>query len=151
MMRIPVSQADYDAQALHIQQLEQELKETVERLVAAKSEGDLRENAQYESAVRDKERITADITAARATLRAMYVVTASSTEKIRVLSKFEVFNENTQETMCLTLVATNGTPPDKVSVTSKFGKLVLGKRVGDVISYVDYAYRSQSFKIIAIL
>lgn len=150
MDKIPVSQADYDAQSLKVQQLERELLETQDRLASARSEGDLRENAQYESAVRDKERITNDILLAKELLGRMYVETTIVAGKIRILSRFKVLNENTQETMDLQLVATDGTPPDKVSVASKFGKLVLGKRVGDKVSYVDNAFRQQEFSILSI-
>lgn len=148
-----VTQAQYDAQVRLIQELEESLADAQKRKVTSRQEGDLRENSEYESACRDIEMLTNHLAEAHDALDKMQIdkdATINAT-KIGILTNFTMIDLNTNKEQEYTLVDINGAPPKDISANSKFGKLVKGKHVGDIIEYTDNAFRTQKFQIIAIL
>lgn len=148
-----VTQAQYDAQVRLIQELEESLADAQKRKVTSRQEGDLRENSEYESACRDIEMLTNHLAEAHDALDKMQIdkdATINAT-KIGILTNFTMIDLNTNKAQEYTLVDINGAPPKDISANSKFGKLVKGKHVGDIIEYTDNAFRTQKFQITAIL
>lgn len=148
-----VTQAQYDAQVRLIQELEESLADAQKRKVTSRQEGDLRENSEYESACRDIEMLTNHLPEAHDALDKMQIdkdATINAT-KIGILTNFTMIDLNTNKEQEYTLVDINGAPPKDISANSKFGKLVKGKHVGDIIEYTDNAFRTQKFQITAIL
>jgi transcription elongation GreA/GreB family factor len=148
-----VTQAQYDAQVRLIQELEESLADAQKRKVTSRQEGDLRENSEYESACRDIEMLTNHLAEAHDALDKMQIdkdATINAT-KIGILTNFTMIDLNTNKEQEYTLVDINGAPPKDISANSKFGKLVKGKHVGDIIEYTDNAFRTQKFQITAIL
>ena len=148
-----VTQAQYDAQVRLIQELEESLADAQKRKVTSRQEGDLRENSEYESACRDIEMLTNHMAEAHDALDKMQIdkdATINAT-KIGILTNFTMIDLNTNKEQEYTLVDINGAPPKDISANSKFGKLVKGKHVGDIIEYTDNAFRTQKFQITAIL
>ena len=148
-----VTQARYDAQVRLIQELEESLADAQKRKVTSRQEGDLRENSEYESACRDIEMLTNHLAEAHDALDKMQIdkdATINAT-KIGILTNFTMIDLNTNKEQEYTLVDINGAPPKDISANSKFGKLVKGKHVGDIIEYTDNAFRTQKFQITAIL
>lgn len=151
-MSLNVTQQQYDEQVKYIQQLDSELADTIKRIADAKKEGDLSENAQFEAGMRDKERIETALADAKLRLSQMKIVRENITRtRVDVPCKIRVQDLNTDKIFELQIVNTGGMPPDRVSADSKFGALIVGKRVGTVISYVDNAYREQKFKLLEII
>lgn len=148
-----VTQAQYDAQVRLIQELEESLADAQKRKVTSRQEGDLRENSEYESACRDIEMLTNHLAEAHDALDKMQIdkdATINAT-KIGILTNFTMIDLNTNKEQEYTLVDINGAPPKDISANSKFGKLVKGKHVGDIIEYTDNAFGTQKFQITAIL
>ena len=148
-----VTQANYDAQVRLIQELEESLADAQKRKVTSRQEGDLRENSEYESACRDIEMLTNHMAEAHDALDKMQIDKDAtiSASKIGILTNFTMIDLNTNKEQEYTLVDINGAPPKDISANSKFGKLVKGKHVGDIIEYTDNAFRTQKFQITAIL
>lgn len=148
-----VTQAQYDAQVRLIQELEESLADAQKRKVTSRQEGDLRENSEYESACRDIEMLTNHLAEAHDALDKMQIDKDATinTSKIGILTNFKMIDLNTNKEQEYTLVDINGAPPKDISANSKFGKLVKGKHVGDIIEYTDNAFRTQKFQITAIL
>jgi transcription elongation GreA/GreB family factor len=148
-----VTQAQYDAQVRLIQELEESLADAQKRKVTSRQEGDLRENSEYESACRDIEMLTNHMAEAHDALDKMQIDKDAtiSASKIGILTNFTMIDLNTNKEQEYTLVDINGAPPKDISANSKFGKLVKGKHVGDIIEYTDNAFRTQKFQITAIL
>lgn len=148
-----VTQAQYDEQVRLIQELEESLADAQKRKVTSRQEGDLRENSEYESACRDIEMLTNHLAEAHDALDKMQIDKDATinTSKIGILTNFKMIDLNTNKEQEYTLVDINGAPPKDISANSKFGKLVKGKHVGDIIEYTDNAFRTQKFQITAIL
>lgn len=148
-----VTQAQYDAQVRLIQELEESLADAQKRKVTSRQEGDLRENSEYESACRDIEMLTNHMAEAHDALDKMQIDKDAtiSASKIGILTNFTMIDLNTNKEQEYTLVDINGAPPKDISANSKFGKLVKGKHVEDIIEYTDNAFRTQKFQITAIL
>lgn len=148
-----VTQAQYDAQVRLIQELEESLADAQKRKVTSRQEGDLRENSEYESACRDIEMLTNHLAEAHDALDKMQIDKDATinASKIGILTNFTMIDLNTNKEQEYTLVDINGAPPKDISANSKFGKLVKGKHVRDIIEYTDNAFRTQKFQITAIL
>lgn len=148
-----VSQRDYDNQVAFITEMKQELQEAYSRKAGARHEGDLRENAEFESANKDIDRLQNDIKEAQALLEKMVISEdVKSAASISVGTTFVVKDLQTDKELKLKLVATSqAAPPDKVSEDSLIGQAIKGKHAGDEISYIDILYRKQKFLIKEIL
>jgi transcription elongation factor greA len=148
-----VTQAQYDEQVRLIQELEESLADAQKCKIISGREGDRRENSEYESACRDIDMLTNHLAEAHDALDKMQIDKDATinTSKIGILTNFKMIDLNTNKEQEYTLVDINGAPPKDISANSKFGKLVKGKHVGDIIEYTDNAFRTQKFQITAIL
>lgn len=151
MQRLQVNQEMYNEEVERLNQVNKDIEIAHDRIRDAQKEGDLSENAQYEDARNNLELLETLAKQLRDRISNMEVVaTTYGASTVGIPSKFIVEDIQDGKEMTLTL-QNRGNPPDVVSSGSKFGQLILGKRVGDVISYTDNAFVQRSFKLVKIL
>jgi len=126
------------------EKMQKELHEmlTVQRPAASKAiaeareKGDLRENAEYDSAREAQGLLEAKIAKLEALVRNARIVDESKidTGKVSVLTKVSITNTATQKSMTYQLVGENeaNLKEGKISITSPIGQGLLGKKVGEI-------------------
>lgn len=106
-------------------------REVADQLAHARAFGDLRENAEYETAKETKRQLEKRIEELDEKLVNARVVDSSDipADKVYLGAKVELKNLDTGETVCYTLVAQDEADfnQGKISVTSPIGKGLLGK------------------------
>ncbi len=110
-------------------------REVAEQLAHARAFGDLRENAEYETAKEDKRQLETRIEELERKVTSARVVDTSEIPagKAFLGATLELKNLNTGETIRYTLVAQDEADfnQGKISVTSPIGKGLLGKAEGE--------------------
>ena len=110
-------------------------KEVAQKIAEARTHGDLSENADYDAAKDEQGLLELKISKISATLLNSQIISATDfpTDKVYILSKVTVKNKKTKEIEEYTLVsvAEADFELNKISVTSPFGKAMMGKSVGD--------------------
>jgi len=108
-----------------------------EAISEARSQGDLSENAEYDSAKEEQGMLEARIAKAEQVIGNARIVdeTRVDDSKAFILSKVEVKNLKNGSTNTFTLVSEQEADirSGRISVTSPIGKGLLGKEVGDVV------------------
>ena len=111
--------------------------EIAKQLETARAHGDLRENAEYESAKEAKVQLESRIRSLEEKLIRARVVDVKDvpTDKIYFGTTVELQNQKTSQKVIYTLVAENEADVTKgcIAVTSPFAKALLGKAVGEVV------------------
>ena len=106
-------------------------------IAEARSQGDLAENAEYDSAKEEQGMLEARIAKAEQVVGNARIVdeTRVDDSKAFILSKVEVKNLKNGSTNTFTLVSEQEADirSGRISVTSPIGKGLLGKEVGDVV------------------
>lgn len=106
-------------------------------IAEARSQGDLAENAEYDSAKEEQGMLEARIAKAEQVIGNARIVdeTRVDDSKAFILSKVEVKNLKNGSTNTFTLVSEQEADirSGRISVTSPIGKGLLGKEVGDVV------------------
>jgi transcription elongation factor GreA len=127
-----------------LDQMKEELHRmrTVDRPAAARAiaeareKGDLKENAEYDSAKEHQGILEAKLKKLEGDIASVRVVDASDvdTSKVSILTKVTVVNLGTKKELTYTIVSEKEADlkTGKISVTSPIGKGLLGKVVGDV-------------------
>ncbi|MBD0332232.1 MAG: transcription elongation factor GreA [Chitinophagaceae bacterium] len=102
----------------------------------ARDKGDLKENAEYDSAKEQQGLLEAKIAALEGQIANARIVDESliDTSKVSILTKVKVTNLNSKKQFTYQLVSEKEADlkVGKISVTSPIGKGLLGKQVGDV-------------------
>ena len=123
--------------------LELELKEIlevkrpdiIEKISHARSLGDLSENAEYHAAKDELIRLERQIFKLESTLSRVQVISKDDiiTDRVRILTRVQVFNETKGLEIEYTLVSAEEADPvqRKISIDSPVGKGLMGKQVGD--------------------
>lgn len=105
-------------------------------IAEAREKGDLKENAEYDSAKEHQGILEAKIKKLEGDIASVRVVDASDvdTSKVSILTKVTVVNLGTKKELTYTIVSEKEADlkSGKISVTSPIGKGLLGKVVGDV-------------------
>lgn len=123
-----------------VESLQQELKEAqqkrgeiAEHIATAREFGDLRENAEYQSAKQEQEKNEDRIAELEHILQNVEIIKKTSSKKIRLGSKVVVKNGKKQKE--LQVVGTVEADPleGKISDESPIGQALLGKQPGDEI------------------
>ena len=113
-------------------------REIAAQLEHARALGDLRENAEYETAKEAKHQLESRIAALEARLACAAIVDPSElpTDKAYLGATLELKNLGTGELLRYTLAAQDEADPaqGKISVTSPIGKGLLGKAVREVVN-----------------
>jgi transcription elongation factor GreA len=127
-----------------LEQMKAELQrmKTVDRPAAsraiaeAKDKGDLKENAEYDSAKEAQGLLEAKIAQMEGIIANTRIIDESTidTSKVSILTKVTLQNLNTKKQVTYQLVSENEADlkAGKISVTSPIGKGLLGKKPGDV-------------------
>lgn len=127
-----------------LQQMKAELQrmKTVDRPAAsraiaeAREKGDLKENAEYDSAKEAQGLLEARIALFESQLANTRVIDESNidTSKVSILTKVTLNNLNTKKQVTYKIVSEKEADlkAGKISVTSPIGKGILGKKVGDL-------------------
>lgn len=129
--------------------LDVERPQVLEELAAARSQGDLSENADYDAARNKQSEIEARISDLEATLANIEVASnKASKNRITATSKVTFYDVNDDETYTYQLVGSIGADPAKGKITteSSLGSALLGKSVGDEVDII--CGDGSSYKII---
>jgi transcription elongation factor GreA len=112
-------------------------KEVAESLEYAKSLGDLSENAEYHEARDTQATIEDRIAHLEAVLKTAKIVKSHSTDAVAVGSVVTVKKESNSEEKIYTLVGAeeSNITAGKISVSSPFGKAIMGKKKGEVFTF----------------
>ena len=109
--------------------------EMAKAIQEAREKGDISENAEYDTAKEAQGLLEMKISQMESVLAGARLIdtTKFDTSKVMVLSKVKVKNLNSQKDFEYVLVSENEADlkSGKISVTSPFGKALLGKAVGD--------------------
>ncbi|MBS1920120.1 MAG: transcription elongation factor GreA [Bacteroidetes bacterium] len=105
-------------------------------IAEAREKGDLKENAEYDSAKEAQGLLEARIALFESQLANTRVIDASNidTSKVSILTKVTLNNLNTKKQVTYQIVSEKEADlkAGKISVTSPIGKGILGKKVGDM-------------------
>lgn len=119
--------------------LDVERPQVLEELAAARSQGDLSENADYDAARNKQAEIEAKIRDLEFTLNNIEVASEkSSKNKITATSTVVVFDVDEQEEITYQLVGSIGSDPErgKITTESSLGAALLGKEVGNEVEVI---------------
>jgi transcription elongation factor GreA len=111
-----------------------ERPEVVARIVAARELGDLRENAEYETARKDQSILEGRIERLTALLRDAVQIEGSSTTHVSLGTAVTVEDDLGRETY--TIVGSHEASPaqGRISSTSPVGRALMGRRAGDTVT-----------------
>ena len=116
-----------------------ERPQVLEELAAARAQGDLSENADYDAARNKQAEIEARIRDLEFTLNNIEVATEkASKNKITATSKVRYYDADEDEEFVIQLVGSIGSDPinGKITTESSLGAALLGKEVGDEIEVI---------------
>ncbi len=106
----------------------------VARIVAARELGDLRENAEYETARKEQSILEGRIKHLTALLRDAVQIAGSSTSHVSLGTTVTVTDDDGEETY--TIVGSHEASPadGRISSTSPVGKALMGRRAGETVT-----------------
>jgi len=112
--------------------------EIADQIAIARGFGDLSENAEYDEAKNEQSRIEAKIVEMENTLRNCIVIDDDdvTTDTIGVGNTVKVTNQTLKKEQTFTIVGANETNPREMRISSEspIGSMLLGKKVGQVVS-----------------
>jgi transcription elongation factor GreA len=151
---VPMSQEGYNKIKAEIEHLEQVVMPTiVEKIAAARAEGDLKENAEYHGQREAQGMLQAKISQLKTKLVNASIVDMSRINKDEVAfgAKVRVFDVDMDEEEEITLVGAGDEDYDtgKYLITSPVGQGLLGKKVGDEVE-IEVPKGSITFKVLEI-
>jgi transcription elongation factor GreA len=112
-------------------------REVADRLKHAKELGDLSENSEYQEAREEQSRLEQKINQLEELLRHSSIIKKSNgIDSVRIGSKVKV--QKNKEAVIYTIVGSNEADPSNgfISNESPIGRSLLGKKVGDVSTFV---------------
>ena len=130
-----------------------EYKNAIEMLQEARDKGDLSENAEYEAAKEQYERLQSKISKLKEMITDVTIVSKTDidTSKVSILTSVKVLNTKTNKEMNFTIVPETDIDikSGKISSNSPIGSALLNRVVGEEVDVVVPAGKI-SFKIIDI-
>jgi transcription elongation factor GreA len=122
-----------------LQYLETEKRTQVAaRIQSAKEEGDISENAEYDDAKHEQAFVEGRIMTLRAMIRnAAIIENNGPSDEVRLGSRVVVMEEGLDESEVYHIVGSAEADPldGRVSNVSPIGRALMGRRVGDAVSY----------------
>jgi transcription elongation factor GreA len=116
----------------------------LEEVKTARAFGDLSENFEYKAAKQDQNKNRSRIRYLEGMIKSARIIDdRSAADEVGLFDKVEIYIPEDDETQVIQVVTTVRTDPRKglISMDSPFGKSVLGKKVGDVITvHVNDSY-----------
>ena len=151
---VPMTREGYNKLKAEIHRLEsEELPLIVEKIAAARAEGDLKENAEYHAQRENQGMVQAKVNELKDKLARASIVDPSKLPKGEVVFGCTVTVEDMAygDEEQFTLVGTGDEDYDagKIMVTSPFGQGLIGKKVGDVAE-IEAPAGKMKFKILKI-
>lgn len=152
--RIPVTQAGLDELNRELRHLiEIERPEVIEELKAARAQGDLSENADYDTARDRQARVEARIRELESTLDRVELIDGNIKKKHKVVglgATVTILDKELNEEETFTIVGSVESDPEqgKLSNVSPLAQAMLDATVGDVVEVnVDSPYEVEILKI----
>ncbi len=135
--RVPMSQEGYEKLRMEIEHMENvEMPKIAEKIAEARSEGDLKENAEYHAQRESQGMLQAKINQLNSKLSRAEIIDPSRVPKDRVAfgASVTVMDVDLEENEEITLVGDGDEDYDngKYLITSPIGKGLLGKKVGEI-------------------
>jgi len=126
-------QLDLEKQIDYLIKVEQ--KALLESLREARDKGDISENAEYEIAKEEIEKLSMKISSLKSKLEKSEIIYPQKSDKVHMLSKVSVRNKKTNSVINWILVPENevNIKQGKISFNSPIGNSLLGKKVGEVV------------------
>jgi transcription elongation factor GreA len=151
---VPMTKEGYDKIKARIDEMEnEEMPEILERLAAARAEGDLKENAEYHGARESQGMLHAKINMLKAKLANATIMDMSKIDKSLVAfgATVTVLDVDMDEEEVYTLVGEGEEDYDqnKIKVTGPVGQALIGAKEGDVVE-IPAPKGSFEFKVLKI-
>jgi transcription elongation factor GreA len=126
---------DLEKELKHLREVKRE--ENIKALQEARAQGDLSENADYDSAKEEQAKINGRITEIESILKNFVIIKKDTSGLISTGSTVEVLFEGQSKPEKFQIIGTLQADPlnGKLSNKSPLGKALLGKKNGDVVSY----------------
>jgi transcription elongation factor GreA len=139
-MEYPITREAYERLRQQLNYLQNvELPAVVERLRAARGFGDLSENAEYDAAREEYQRLQERIATMTERLQRCRIVEPHEIPQDRVAfgAKVRVYDMLFEEEICYQFVSPGEEDylENKILITSPLGQALVGKRVGDVVEF----------------
>ncbi len=129
-------------------------KDVAEKIKEARGQGDLSENAEYDSAKEEQAEIEARIIQVESMLRNAEVIDDEGNDrtKVNLGSKVKIFDYGFDEEVIYTIVGSVEADPMKGKISNEclLGVNLIGKTAGDEVSY-STPNGEEKFKVIEIL
>lgn len=125
------------------------MPELIEEVKRTRAFGDLSENFEYKAAKQAQNKNRSRIRYLEGMIKSAHIISDRSAEdEVGLFDKVEIYIPEDDETQIIQVVTTVRTDPRKglVSRESPFGKAVLGRKVGDVITVQvseSYSYEAE--------
>lgn len=133
---IKLTKEGYEALKQELESLRHKLMyEISQRIKEARELGDLAENAEYDEAKNEQGRISSRITELEEILNNAEIIESTESDVVSIGSWVVIKNLNTGEERTIRLVNPQESDifSNKVSVDSPVGRVLLGKRIGEVV------------------
>jgi transcription elongation factor GreA len=126
---------DLEKELKHLREVKRE--ENIKALQEARAQGDLSENADYDSAKEEQAKINGRITEIESILKNFVIIKKDTSGLISTGSTVEVLFEGQSKAEKFQIIGTLQADPlnGKLSNKSPLGKALLGKKNGDVVTY----------------
>lgn len=152
-MSFQLTQKDYDKLKAELKNLYELDKLNIIAIKDAKDQGDLSENSEYDAAKAEEVKINQRITELENQLKNAVIIdeTVLSTETVQLGLYVTILDKTYNETETYQIVSSlvDDVLLKKLSDTSPIGKALIGKRVGDVVTF-DGAKQKSEIEILAI-
>ena len=152
-MSFQLTQKDYDKLKAELKNLYELDKLNIIAIKDAKDQGDLSENSEYDAAKAEEVKINQRIAELENQLKNAVIIdeTVLSTETVQLGLYVTILDKTYNETETYQIVSSlvDDVLLKKLSDTSPIGKALLGKRVGDVVTF-EGAKQKSEIEILAI-
>ena len=152
-MSFQLTQRDYDKLKAELKNLYELDKLNIIAIKDAKDQGDLSENSEYDAAKAEEVKINQRIAELENQLKNAVIIDESvlSTETVQLGLYVTILDKTYNETETYQIVSSlvDDVLLKKLSDTSPIGKALLGKRVGDVVTF-EGAKQKSEIEILAI-
>ncbi len=151
---IPMTKAGYEKIRAQVEEMENvEMPKILERLAAARAEGDLKENAEYHGARESQGMLHAKISQLKSKLAKASIIDESKIDRSKVAfgARVTVLDVDMDEEEVYTLVGEGEEDYDtnKIKTTGPVGQALIGAKVDDVVE-IPAPKGSFEFKILKI-
>ena len=154
MERVPMTQEAYNKRRAEIEEMENiQMPAIAEKIAEARAEGDLKENAEYHAQRENQSHLHRKISELKSRLARAQIVDPSQIPRDQVAfgATVKVLDVDLDDEEDITLVGDGDEDYDvgKYLITSRIGRGLLGKKVGEVAE-IDVPKGTLTFKVLEI-